>query len=181
MLQDYEIAHKENEKFHWIQFILLLIIIQSATLLFYEWNNEETIQFRILAHSNTLKDQLDKQKVQQKMMPMMEEIVRNSQSEEEIVDKIVAMESTIVQELQTVIPTKNITIENKNIIIPPKKLGLFIQPQARHHTILLTIGSGRGENWWCALFQNICFQEQEETEESKRTFFILEWIKSFFQ
>jgi len=50
----------------------------------------------------------------------------------------------------------------------------------------VTIGSGRGDNWWCALFPKVCFPEEQqaevevEVEDEEVTFFVWEWIKGLF-
>ena len=73
-----------------------------------------------------------------------------------------------------------ITLERKEALFPPKRSGLVIHPQATYDAYILTIGSGRGDNWWCAIFPKICFPDKREDEEEKVTFFVWEWIKGMF-
>ncbi|MBO1912594.1 stage II sporulation protein R, partial [Microvirga sp. 3-52] len=65
-----------------------------------------------------------------------------------------------------------------------KRSGFVIHPQSEYDAYLLTIGSGRGDNWWCALFPKICFvdeaEKKEKKEEEKVTFFVWEWITGLF-
>lgn len=182
MLTDYEIKIKKqvDKRFVLIEFILILFIFQSAIFLLTNTQNEEAIQFRILAHSNTVKDQLEKEEVQEEIAPIIQILLDEANTPDEFVDNLKELEPLIIKRAETIVPGKEITFKREVAAIPPKRSGFFIQPQASYHAYLLTIGSGRGDNWWCALFQNICFPEKEEKEEEPVTFFIWEWIKGLF-
>ncbi len=179
MLPDYEIKKPNDKRIVILEFVLILVIFQSAIFLLAS-PKEEAIQFRILAHSNTVHDQLEKEKVQQEVMPLIQNVIDQAETTNEAVDNLKKLEPTIIERAESIVPGKTITFKKEYALIPPKRSGFFIQPQAHYDTYLLTIGSGRGDNWWCALFENVCFPEQEEKEEEKVTFFIWEWIKSLF-
>lgn len=180
MLPDYEIKRRPDKRIAFLEFILVVLIFQSAIFLVANSKNEEAFQFRIVAHSNTMADQIEKEKVQQEVMPIIQSAIGEATTADEIVDNLQRIEEKIIERAEAIVSGKEITFNREYAVIPPKRSGLFIQPQATYDTYLLTIGSGRGDNWWCALFQNICFPEQEEKEEEKVTFFIWEWIKGFF-
>lgn len=183
MLPDYEIKKTKQPKHRFfiiLEFVLILIIFQSAIALFTGGNSEEAIQFRVLAHSNADKDQLAKTEVQQEIAPLIRNAIETSTSNDELGNHLKALEPTITEIANSIVQDQTITLERKNALIPPKRSGLFIQPQAHYDAYILTIGSGRGDNWWCSLFPNVCFPEKEEKEEEKVTFFIWEWIKELF-
>lgn len=183
MLQDYEIKRTEQSATKWmpfIEFVLILIILQSAIALFTGGQTEETIQFRLLAHSNTTADQLIKQEIQQKIEPLIENAIAISRTTDEIGDNLAMIEPKILEIANSIEKKQPITLERKAAVIPPKRSGFAIQPQATYDAYILTIGSGRGDNWWCSLFPNICFPDKEEEEDEKVTFFIWEWIKGLF-
>lgn len=184
MLQDYEIkrtGQKTEKLMPFIEFALILIILQSAIALFAGGQAEEAIQFRLLAHSNTVTDQLIKQEIQQEIAPLIENAIVTSNSKDEIGENLAALEPQIIEIASSIEKTQPITLERKDALIPPKRSGFAIQPQATYDAYILTIGSGRGDNWWCSLFPNICFpDDKEEKEEEKVTFFVWEWIKGLF-
>lgn len=180
MLPDYEIHKRQDKRIVFIEFILILLIFQSAIFLLMSPENDEAVQFRILAHSNTVKDQMEKDEVQQEIMPFIENVIDEAETPAEAVDNLDRLESTIIKRAEAIAPDQVISFGREYTAIPPKRSGFFIQPQGNYNAYVLTIGSGRGDNWWCALFENICFPEQEEKEEEKVTFFIWEWIKSLF-
>lgn len=184
MLPDYEIkrtGQKIEKLMPIIEFALILIILQSAIALFAGSQTEEAIQFRLLAHSNTAADQLIKQEIQQQIAPLIEEVLSSSNSNDELENDLIALEPQIIEIASSIEKTQSITLERKDALIPPKRSGFTIQPQASYDAYILTIGSGRGDNWWCSLFPNICFpDDKEEKEEEKVTFFVWEWIKGLF-
>ena len=183
MLPDYEIKRtgRKNEKLMpFIEFALILIILQSAIALFSGGQTESAIQFRLLAHSNTATDQSIKQEIQQAIAPLIENAITTSNSTDEVGENLAVLEPEIIDIASSIAKEQSITLERKAALIPPKRSGLVIQPQATYDAYVLTIGSGRGDNWWCSLFPNICFPEKEEKEQEKVTFFVWEWIKGLF-
>lgn len=186
MLPDYEIkrtGRKTEKLMPFIEFALILIILQSAIALFTGAQTESAIQFRLLAHSNTATDQLVKQEIQEAIAPLIENAITISNSADEIGENLGVIEPEIIDIASSIAKDQTITLERKVALIPPKRSGLVIQPQATYDAYILTIGSGRGDNWWCSLFPNICFpdkEEEAEQEEEKVTFFLWEWIKDLF-
>ena len=190
MLQDYEIIKTTTKNTDRImavaEFILVLFLIQSALMLFTgQVEQEESFRFRILAHSNTSADQKLKEEIQQEIEPFIHNAVSQAQSQSEIVDNLEAIEETIIQIAQSLADGQEVSLERKAALFPPKRSGLVITPQAPYDAYILTIGSGRGDNWWCSLFPRVCFPDQDvekadDVDNDKVTFFIWEWIKSLF-
>ena len=190
MLQDYEIIKTTTKNTDRImavaEFILVLFLIQSALMLFTgQVEQEESFRFRILAHSNTSADQKLKEEIQQEIEPFIHNAVSQAQSQSEIVDNLEAIEEMIIQIAQSLADGQEVSLERKAALFPPKRSGLVITPQAPYDAYILTIGSGRGDNWWCSLFPRVCFPDQDvekadDVDNDKVTFFIWEWIKSLF-
>ena len=183
MLPDYEIkktASKIDRIMPYIEFVLILIIIQGVIGLFAESETEEAIRFRLLAHSNTNADQMIKEEIQQKIEPLIETAVAASQSKKELGDNLAALEKTIIEIATSIAPNMSVTLERKEALFPAKRSSLVIHPQAKYDAYILTIGSGRGDNWWCAMFPKICFPDKKKDDEEKVTFFVWEWIKGLF-
>jgi len=185
MLTDYEIIRKKTIIQKWlpyIEFIIVLIIIQAFIAVFLTATDEddEAIRFRLLAHSDTHADQQIKIGIQREIQPLIENAVNKSHSKQELGDNLVALEREILKIANSMSNGATISLERKEALFPPKRSGLFISPQATYDAYILTIGSGRGDNWWCAMFPKICFPDKKEEEEEKVTFFVWEWIKGLF-
>ena len=184
MLQDYEIKKTKTKMelvIPYIEFILMLIIIQSVLLLLAGGSEEEeAIRFRLLAHSNAPADQQIKMKIQQEIEPLLQNAVATSQSHDELEANLVALEETIIGIAQIQANGLPVKVERKLALFPPKRAGFSIHPQSAYDAYIVTIGSGRGDNWWCAIFPKICFPDKEIQEDEKVTFFVWEWIKGIF-
>ena len=188
MLQDYEIKRKIpkiERVMPYIEFVLILIIIHCILGFFTETQavEEETIRFRLLANSNTAADQLIKEEIQLQIEPLIENAVVNSQSKKELGDNLAALEPKLFEIATSIAGEKTVTLERKETLFPAKRSGFVILPQADYDAYILTIGSGRGDNWWCALFPKVCFPDEVEAEaeeEEEVTFFVWEWIKGLF-
>lgn len=188
MLQDYEITNLHSNK--WMdrfvvvaEFILVLFLIHSALLLFSgQAEQEEEIRFRILSHSNAPADQKLKEEIRLVIEPMINQAISQAESKSEIVDNLEAIEAAILATAKSMANGQDISFERTAALFPPKRSGLVITPQAPYDAYILTIGSGRGDNWWCSLFPRVCFPDKDvdKSDDEKVTFFIWEWIKSLF-
>lgn len=188
MIQDYEIKRKRptiERVMPYAEFVLILIILQCI-LSFFTGSvtaEEETIRFRLLANSNTVADQLIKEEIQLQIEPLINQAVATSTSKKELGNNLAAIETTILDIATSIAGETAVVLERKEARFPAKRSGFIIQPQADYDAYVLTIGSGRGDNWWCAMFPRICFPdkvESEVAEEEKVTFFVWEWIKGLF-
>ncbi|MDV6379172.1 stage II sporulation protein R [Sporosarcina sp. GW1-11] len=187
MLQDYPITQqptKTSKLVAFIEFTLVLFAIQGVLLLFsQEVPTSEATQFRILANSNTVADQQVKQQVQETIAPLLEQAISHSATTQQMNDKLQLLEPKIIELATQQTSGLPVTFEYGAALIPPKRFGFAIQQQGVYDAYVLKIGKGKGDNWWCALFPNVCFPEEAtvvETEEEPVTFFIWEWIKSWF-
>lgn len=184
MLQDYEIKPKTTifEKvLPYIEFALILIMIQSVILLFSGGQpEEEELRFRLLANSNAPADQQMKKEIQRKIEPLIESVITHSQSAQELADNLAALEPKIIEIATTISGGIPVSLKKTEALFPAKRSGFVIHPQATYSAYVMTIGSGRGDNWWCSLFPKVCFVDETEKQDEKNTFFIWEWIKSLF-
>lgn len=189
MLTDYKIsetAFQTKTKYErimpYIEFILLLLILQSALIFMTSGaaEDEEVIRFRLLAHSNAQVDQQVKLAIQSEIEPLIQNAVATSRSLVELEMNLRALENRIIEVANALSNGDSIKLERKETLFPPKRSGFFIHPQSMQDAYILTIGSGRGDNWWCSIFPKICFPDKAPKEEEEVTFFIWEWIKEIF-
>ncbi|EPD51648.1 stage II sporulation protein R [Paenisporosarcina sp. HGH0030] len=190
MIQDYEIFRNEEQQTKrspWIELILSLLLIQ--TLLFLlpvisgaaEAVPADAIQIRIVANSNTSEDQQIKSLIQQEIQPLLEKAAASVQTTAQLEKELNALSTEITLKAQA-ITKQAIQISLAKALIPPKTDGTYFYAQDFHQSLVVTIGSGKGDNWWCALFPKVCYQEEEEEviEEEPVKFWTWEWIKSKF-
>lgn len=194
MLQDYEIikpttkSRRMERVIAVVEFLLILFLIQSALMLFIKpVVQEEEIRFRVVAHSNAPEDQKLKEAIQREIEPLINNAINQAETKSDIISNLEKVEATIFSIANSIADGQEVSFERKATLFPPKRSGFVITSQAPYDAYVLTIGSGRGDNWWCGLFPRVCFPDKdknvdktEEAKEEKVTFFLWEWIKSWF-
>ena len=77
---------------------------------------------------------------------------------------------------------KKFTITFGNTFFPEKKYNGVIYEQGYYESVLVTLGEGKGKNWWCVLFPPLCIMEanENETGEVEYKFFVQELINKYF-
>ena len=48
-----------------------------------------------------------------------------------------------------------------------------------YESVLVTLGEGKGKNWWCVLFPPLCLIEAEESAEVEYKFFVQELLEKY--
>lgn len=169
---------------------------------------DESIRLRILANSDHEEDQRLKELVRDQVKDEIDDWVEHVTSIEEartiINEKLPAIEQMVADVLEEEGATNEFTVEfNKNVTFPVKLYGDYLYPPGEYEAILITIGEGKGANWWCVLFPPLCFldfssgttaeahaaddfeeeieedEEEEDEEETEVKFFFLKWLDWF--
>ncbi len=98
--------------------------------------------------------------------------MNKSQSKKELGDNLVALESEILEIANAHVKWRCLFRSNvkKHCFRRSDRVYLF-SPQATYDAYILTIGSGRGDNWWCAMFPKICFPDKKEGRREKKSLF----------
>ena len=186
MIEDYEILRNEEpqaKRSPWIELIMALVFIQTLLFLLPAGSGAadavpaDAIQIRIVANSNTKEDQEIKSLIQQEIQPLLQKAVAKVSTTAQL--------ETELKQLSTEITDKAIgftghavAVNLEKALIPAKRDGVNFYAQDFHKALVVTIGSGKGDNWWCALFPKVCYQEEEKVEEEPVKFWTWEWMKS---
>ncbi|NLY86794.1 MAG: stage II sporulation protein R [Tissierellia bacterium] len=149
--------------------LLLSLFILTFIYIIYPYVEEKTkisfkdhiIRFHIRANSDKEEDQDLKLKVRDEILKEMKEkfqgikdiaesrrIIKDNMEEmKKITERIVAREGKDYE--------VNITLGEDNF--PTRKYGNLVLPAGAYETLLITLGEGRGKNWWCVMFPPLCF------------------------
>lgn len=128
----------------------------------------ESIRFRIIANSNSLKDQTLKKKI---VSSLKDELTTTTikttnleNARKEIKDKIPTIENTINQKLQEENYNKSININYGKNYFPKKVYKGVTYQEGDYESLVVTIGDGMGENFWCVLFPPLCKIDDDATD-----------------
>ncbi|MED0931058.1 stage II sporulation protein R [Bacillus mobilis] len=123
---------------------------------------KEAVRLRILANSDSDKDQALKRKVRDEVKAQIDGWVADLTSFEEarkvIQSHIPEIAKTVANTLKKEGSKDLFQVKfSKNVKFPTKVYGNFIYPAGEYEAVLITIGEGEGANWWCVLFPPMCF------------------------
>ena len=120
------------------------------------------LRFHVLANSDSSADQAVKEKVRDAVGIYLQPLLEDANSLEEtkvIVDEhlsevICVAENTLVKNGYNYEVTAHITQTN----FPEKSYGPYTFPPGEYEALQIVIGEGKGQNWWCVLYPNMCFR-----------------------
>lgn len=129
---------------------------------------DDAIRFRIIANSNSFKDQETKAEVKSDLEPVLSDILYNSNN----------LSDTRVEISNNIDKIKK-TIENHNVnykinyglnYFPEKSYKGVTYSEGNYESLVVTLGDGLGDNWWCVLFPPLCLLEANEDNYDEYTY-----------
>ncbi len=149
---------------------------------------EESIRFRVIANSNSMEDQTTKELVKEAVEEKLYNSLRDCETIEEA-RKITSEQLPEYQHLVEQALEENKISENKFTIdyglnyFPEKMYNGIHYPPGKYESLVITLGQGQGDNWWCVLFPPLCLLEATKdtnTEDVEYSFFFQEILDKFF-
>lgn len=153
--------------------IIYLLILSIGTILsLYIPKNEVTaneavvipndaIRLRILANSDNAEDQQIKRQVRDEVNAEITKWVSHLTSKEEaervIKEGLPELQQIALNVLEQENMDQTVKVEFGKVEFPTKLYGEFLYPAGEYEAILITLGEGKGANWWCVLFPPLCF------------------------
>ena len=158
----------------------IVLIIIALTILFLCKNTndkvvipKESIRIRIIANSNNKIDIENKLKIKNDVEKQIYSLIKDAKT---------------INDARTII---NENLDNLNIELdsnvefgynyfPRKVYKNVIYESGMYESLVITIGEGKGGNFWCVLFPPLCLlDDNETTEDVKYSFLVKEIIDKF--
>ena len=73
------------------------------------------------------------------------------------------------------------TINFGDNYFPKKEYKDVIYEEGKYESLVVTLGNGEGDNWWCVLFPPICTLEVEENKDIEYKFFVKEIFEKYLK
>ena len=122
---------------------------------------DEAIRMRILAHSNSERDQELKREIRDEVNALITGWIRDLSTLEEarrlIRSRLPEVKRAVHEILEQDQVRQPVSVEYGMADFPTKLYGNFLYPAGTYEALLITIGEGKGDNWWCVLFPPLCF------------------------
>ena len=146
----------------------------------------EAIRIRIIANSNSEYDQEKKEELRKDIQVYMQDLLKESKTVTDARKIINKNLDNIDKEVDTYLTKINYDKDyNINFglnYFPTKEYKGIKYNEGLYESLLITLGEGKGNNWWCVLFPPICLLEAEETEKDEIEYksFVKEIIEKYF-
>lgn len=162
--------------------VIILILCLVILFLVYKGSKEyftipkEAIRFRIVANSNSPYDQLIKEKLRVNIEPIIERILKNSNNIDDARISIKDNLDDLNEEINKFLKDNNydtkFSLNYGNNYFPEKIYKGTLYKKGKYESLVITLGEGKGDNWWCLLFPPICYMDFDDTEEVEYKFLI---------
>ncbi len=122
---------------------------------------EKILRFHVLANSDSRTDQVLKLKVRDAvgafMQPKLSAVTDREQCSRIVRNHLRQIEAVAERTLRQEGYTYPVSARIGTVDFPQKTYGNYTFPAGDYEALNLMIGSGKGRNWWCVMYPNMCF------------------------
>ena len=170
----------------YILFFIIIIIIYTVIGGFL--NNykipDDAIRIRVIANSNSNYDQEMKYKVKDNIEYDMYKLLKDVKGINKARNVINSNLDLIDKDVQDTI-TKNNYKMNYDVnfgynYFPSKTYKGIKYNEGYYESLVVTLGEGKGDNWWCVLFPPLCMMEAEESNDVEYTTMAKELVSKYY-
>ena len=174
--------------------ILIILTVIVAFLVYVNVNAdvgeivipEAAIRVRVIANSNSIDDQSMKMKVkamiEKNISPLLVGVDNVEDARTIIRDNLDTLESDIEAFFINEDYDKDFVISFGDNYFPEKDYRGVHYDEGEYESLVVTIGEGVGDNWWCVLFPPLCLLEADESDvdDTEYQFFVAEMLGKIF-
>lgn len=172
---------------------IIIFVLLIISLLFLVNNNissetiipDSAIRFRVIGNSNTVYDQNIKLQIRNVIQNKILELTRNTKTIEEVrnimkehQEELYNITNDKLKELNYDKPFK---LNYGYNYFPKKKYKGVTYKEGNYESLVITLGEGNGNNFWCVIFPPLCMAEIEDTNEVEYKFFVKEIIDKYLK
>ena len=163
--------------------LILGLIILVLSLNKHEYNTipKDSIRFRVIANSNNSTDQELKKKVVNNLKSNLidtNKFTNINDTREFINNNLVLLTDTVDKTLKDNNSEEVFHINYGNNYFPEKTYNNETYKEGEYESLVVTLGNGDGDNFWCVLFPPLCFEEKSDYQYKS---FIKEIFEKFFE
>lgn len=171
------------------------IMIVLAVIMLFLVNNvrakeivipNEAIRIRVIANSNSDYDQYVKGEVRKDLQIKLGKLLKDAKTIDEVRNILNNNLKDFDFVVEKVLKKNNSNLEfdvNYGLnYFPEKEFKGITYGAGYYESIVVTLGEGKGDNWWCVLFPPLCLMEAEEEaiDDVEYKSFIKEKLDDFF-
>ena len=146
--------------------------------------SDSVVRIHIRANSNSQIDQEIKLTIRDKIVEYITPIIENCESSNEV--------KTILEDnISAIENISNITLSDNgfdyrstasldNEFFPSRSYDGVTFPSDYYDALILRLGSGEGDNWWCVAYPPLCFVDDNSSDKIEYKSVLLELINKYF-
>ena len=158
----------------------IIVFLFVLTIIYISKSEEEiiiptnSIRYRIIANSDSTKDQMLKMNIKEKLDEEILPILSDSNSIEDsrllIKDNLDNIKNIVSKY------TDDFDVNYGKNYFPEKTYKGISYDAGNYESLVITLGSGLGKNWWCVLYPPLCLID-ENTNDVEYTTLVKEILK----
>ena len=144
---------------------------------------DDALRIRVIANSNSDYDQEIKKIVKENIQYKLYELLKNTKGIDQarkIINNILNdIDSNVKETLQLLNYELGYDINFGLNYFPSKEYKGVTYDEGYYESLVITLGEGKGDNWWCVLFPPLCLLEAEESTKVEYTSFVKELLDKY--
>lgn len=147
--------------------LLLLSLLWCGGLLADKQSlRENVIRLHVVANSNTEEDQLQKLIVRDAVLDYLQDAMEGLSDPDEVKQYLQSQLSKIEEiannALQSTVSVNCADVSFGTEAFDTREYDTFQLPSGIYESLKISIGDGKGENWWCVIFPSLCVPDTVE-------------------
>lgn len=162
--------------------VIVIVLIFALCPLSREVEEVQYLRIHIRANSNSVQDQNVKYRVKDEvvstLIPYLSEIGSFEEAKEFIQDNFDLIEGVAdgVLRDEGFSYTSKASLQNQHF--PTRAYGDLVLEEGDYDALILNLGEGEGDNWWCVVFPAFCFTSSTKSGQYEYISAIWEIIKN---
>ena len=151
-------------------------VILSVIMSLFSFNSKcealsgDIFRLHILANSDSERDQELKLRVRDRILKSTEYLYKNCESKADTISvtqqELHSLEKIAEDELKQNGCDYEVSAEITNMYFNVREYGRYTVPSGYYDALRLTIGEGKGHNWWCVMYPSFCMGECTAPDDS---------------
>ena len=172
------------------KYIYLIIAIIVMGIVYINVNADEVvipdsaIRVRVIANSNSLVDQDMKLRVmeylQTYLSPLLVDVSSIEEARDIINDKLGEINDSVGEILKDNNYDMGYSVNFGDNYFPNKEYKGVKYNAGEYESLVISIGSGSGDNWWCVLFPPLCLLDASVGDDVEYKLWVSELIDKYF-
>ena len=158
---------------HWEMALILGVLAAAILGSWLGWEQqalaERVIRLHVIANSDSQEDQELKLAVRDRVLAQVQELYPEGAGLEEVKEALEGHLNLLAaagrQAVEEAGRDQPVTAQLTDCWFPTKEYGGFALPAGNYTALRVTIGEGKGQNWWCVAFPPLCLGAASETVE----------------